>query len=278
MTPHRKEPAMNRLRPGMNRRAFGSALVATAAGAAATCACGAARAQQPQPAAPHPGGPAAAGAPHSTQSQLLGAGAAVLQTKAPLNAMNLYLNGFHFYADNMGRPVEAHHFCTHLTEDLHQCTIFDANHAQARLIGIEYIISERLFLQLPEEEKRLWHSHHYETTSGELVMPGLPEAAETVAMRTLANTYGKTWHTWQVDRGDTLPLGIPQLMMGYTAEGQLDPAIIAERDRNLGVSKAEKRRARANIPVPKPAPGANSWETGQVPQLAVNTVPVRNRR
>jgi hypothetical protein len=53
---------------------------------------------------------------------VLGASGVALQAKAPLNAVDLYLNGFHFYADDMGRPVEAHHFCTHLTEDLHQCT------------------------------------------------------------------------------------------------------------------------------------------------------------
>jgi hypothetical protein len=269
---------MNRLRRPLNRRGFGSTLVATAASAIAACSCGTALAQPAATPAPHPGGPAAAGGAHSTQSRLLDAGAAVLQTKAPLNAMNLYLNGFHFYADDMGRPVEAHHYCTHLTEDLHQCTIFDSNTDQARLIGIEYIVSEKLFLQLPEEEKRLWHSHHHETTSGELVMPGIPERIETVAMGRLANTYGKTWHTWQVDRGDTLPLGIPQLMMGFTADGQLDPARIAERDRRLGVSAAESRAARKDIPRPQPAPGANAWESGDSAQLALQRVPLRNRR
>lgn len=35
------------------------------------------------------------------------------------------------------------------------------------------------------------------------------------------STYGKTIHTWQVDRGDTLPLGAPQLMMSPTADGQV---------------------------------------------------------
>ena len=37
--------------------------------------------------------------------------------------------------------------------------------------------------------------------------------------------YGKTWHTWQVDRGDKLPLGILQLMMALTEDGQLDPKV-----------------------------------------------------
>ncbi|WP_456316741.1 DUF1264 domain-containing protein [Teichococcus aestuarii] len=174
---------MNRLKSPTGRRAFGAS---PAAGAGALlCACGRARAQ-------HAAAPEVPGGPPSTRSRALGAGAALLQAKAPLNAMDLYLNGFHFYADEAGRPVEAHHYCTHLTEEMHQCVIFDSNEEGARLIGIEYIVSERLFRELPEEEKPLWHSHHYETTSGQLAMPGVPEAVETVAMRQLSTTYGKT--------------------------------------------------------------------------------------
>jgi hypothetical protein len=35
--------------------------------------------------------------------------------------------------------------------------IFDSNEENARLIGVEYVVSERLFKGLPEEEKKLWH-------------------------------------------------------------------------------------------------------------------------
>jgi hypothetical protein len=28
-------------------------------------------------------------------------------------------------------------------------------------------------------------------------------------MATLGSTYGKTWHTWQVDKDSALPTGIP---------------------------------------------------------------------
>jgi hypothetical protein len=42
------------------------------------------------------------------------------------------------YADDMGRQVEASHFCINLRHDLHQCVIFDRNAPGARLIGIEY--------------------------------------------------------------------------------------------------------------------------------------------
>lgn len=58
--------------------------------------------------------------------------------------------------------VEAHHYCSHLNEEVRQCIIYDSADNNARLIGIEYIISRRLFEALPEEEKKLWHSHQYE--------------------------------------------------------------------------------------------------------------------
>ncbi|MFD5054236.1 DUF1264 domain-containing protein [Streptomyces tendae] len=74
-----------------------------------------------------------------------------MQRKYPLEAMSTYLNGFHMYADDMGRQVEATHFCIHLQHDLHQCVIFDRNAPDARLIGIEYIISEERFRALPED-------------------------------------------------------------------------------------------------------------------------------
>ena len=163
--------------------------------------------------------------------------------------------------------VEAHHYCSHLNEEVRQCIIYDSANNNARLIGIEYIISRRLFESLPEEEKKLWHSHQYEVRfsfhealpvhvavisagypsspdkrclrsrlvllmapylgqeretewltlqvmSGMLYAPGVPDSAEIVEMRKLVDTYGKTWHTWQVDRGDTLPLGESEASLG----------------------------------------------------------------
>ncbi|MFC4275646.1 OBAP family protein [Achromobacter aloeverae] len=217
-----------------------------------------------------------AGTGRSAKSHLLDAGAGVLQSKPTLDAMNAYLNGFHFYADDMNRQVEAHHFCTHLTEDFHQCVIFDSNAKDARLIGIEYIVSERLFLSLPEEEKKLWHSHAYEVKSGELIAPGIPDVAEHALMQDLVSTYGKTWHTWQVDQGHQLPLGIPQLMMGFTRDGQVDAALVQARDDRLKLSTSEQRKNRGDIATPAVAQGANAWERGKTIQLQASEVSVKN--
>jgi hypothetical protein len=43
----------------------------------------------------------------------------------------------------------------------------------------------------------------------------------------VAKTYGKVFHFWQYDRGDTLPLGLPQLMMSFPEDGQLNPNLAA---------------------------------------------------
>jgi Protein of unknown function (DUF1264) len=205
---------------------------------------------------------------HPLKHRVLDLAAGAMQPKYPLKAMNTYLNGFHMYADEMARQVEASHFCIHLRQDLHQCVIFDRNAPDARLIGIEYIISEERFRGLPEDEKRLWHSHHYEVKSGILIAPGIPDLAEHAYFSDLVTTYGKTFHTWQYDRDD-FPYGIPQLMMGMTEDGQASEALIQDRDRRLGISTAHKRRNRADIPNPEVVAGANSWHSGRTVQTCL---------
>jgi len=208
---------------------------------------------------------------HPLKHRVLDLAAGAMQPKYPLAAMSTYLNGFHMYADDMGRQVEASHFCIHLRHDLHQCVIFDRNEPDARLIGIEYIVSEERFRALPADEKRLWHSHHYEVKSGELVAPGIPDLAEHAYFSDLVTTYGKTFHNWQYDRDD-FPYGIPQLMMGLTQDGQVNEAQVHDRDRRLGVSVAHKRQNRADIPTPEVVPGANYWESGRSVQTRLAEV------
>lgn len=211
----------------------------------------------------------APGAEKTAESKALEAGADMLQDKTPLNKMNMYLDGFHFYGGHMEGQMEAHHYVTQLNEDLHQAIIFDGNGENAKIMGVEYIVSERLFKKLPEEEKKLWHSHHYEVKSGTLIAPGIPDAAEHELMEKLVSTYGKTIHTWHTDRDLELPYGPPLLMMGFTEDGQLRQELVEERDKRFDVSTAEKRKQREDIPMPEVDAGANAWEKGEVRQLHI---------
>jgi hypothetical protein len=115
------------------------------------------------------------------------------------------------------------------------------------------MITPKLYVTLHKEERRLWHSHEFEVRqsclsatyqnspvvgrllidkkqvrSGMLIMlnPNVPnaiwETAETEEMKEVTRLYGKTYHFWQVDRGDKLPLGRPELMMSFTKDEQVN--------------------------------------------------------
>ena len=104
------------------------------------------------------------------------------------------MDGFHFYNGDMKGQMEAHHYCSVLNEDVNQCVIFDGNGKNAKIMGVEYIVSKKLFDGLPDDEKKLWHSHVYEVKSGALVAPGVPQVAEHAFMEKMIGTNGKTWH------------------------------------------------------------------------------------
>src|SRR5690606_22868754 len=52
----------------------------------------------------------------SAKTNVLEAGAAVLQPDGPLEPMTIYLVGFHPMKDDPSHQMEAHHFCTQVNE------------------------------------------------------------------------------------------------------------------------------------------------------------------
>ncbi|KAG1331573.1 oil body-associated protein 1A-like [Cocos nucifera] len=190
------------------------------------------------------------GEPTKTVTSLVETATGTIQGFPTISKIHQHLCAFHFYADDMTRQVEAHHFCSHQNEDMRQCLIYDGPGAEARLIGVEYIVAEGQFLALPDEEKPLWHSHEYEVKSGVLFMPGVPGAVERRDLEKLSKTYGKTIHFWQVDRGDALPLGLPSLMMAFTRDGQLDDKLAQDVENRYGVSFTKERDNRAYMSGP----------------------------
>lgn len=148
-----------------------------------------------------------------------------------------------------------------LDEDVRQCLLYDSAKPGARLIGVEYMVSPKLYESLPQEERRLWHSHVYEVKSGMLVMPNrsVPSAAWDIAekreMEQVITLYGKVYHLWQTDKGHRVPLGEPKLMTSYTADGQLDFAKVEERDKKFGTDYKEKKKAREDLATPPVHPG-----------------------
>jgi hypothetical protein len=185
-------------------------------------------------------------------TKLLEKGAELLQDLSPIRSIDHYLDGFHVMKDDVSLHMEAHHYCRGLNEEFTQCVIFDGNTKDANIIGLEYIISERLFESLPEEEKSNWHPHNYEILSGQLVLPGVPAIAEKAALKKKLNSYGKTWHVWDTGHvghpaSHDLPLGSPRLAWSYNYDGEAPPGLVEGRDERMGIDTAEKRKERAEF-------------------------------
>lgn len=216
-------------------------------------------------------GPAAnvAGAPESTKTNILEAGAAALQQDAPTDGLDIYLVGFHPMKENVSHQFEAHHFCKQVNEEFMQCALYDGNTADANLNGLEYIISERLFETLPENERQYWHPHNGEILSGQLVAPGLPEMADHELMKSKMNSYGKTWHTWDTSHSggasQSLPLGEPKLAWSFNRFGEPKPDLVERRDQRMNMSTEERRQSREDlIPLARPQSGVDALK-GEFP-------------
>lgn len=58
---------------------------------------------------------------------------------------------------------------------------------------------------------------------------------------------------------NTVPTGIPELVMGYTGDGQITPGFVTQRDELFGVNTTEIREQRSGIVAPAVIEGADSW-------------------
>jgi hypothetical protein len=200
---------------------------------------------------PPQGGETAPGADRTAETTLLETGANVLQSTAPVNQISMYLNGFHPAKDDPAMQMESHHYCDQVNEEFAQCVLYDGNTGDARLHGIEYIISERLYTTLAADEKAYWHPHNYEILSGTLRMPGLPDVAEKAALRGKMNSYGKTWHVWMAGvhgrTPDALPVGPAHLAWSFNHDGEAVPGLVEDRDRRMDLDSMGEREDRQDL-------------------------------
>lgn len=212
---------------------------------------------------PPGGGAAAPGSDRTAKTAALESGANLMQAKPPVEQIAIYLSGFHVAKSDPQMQMEAHHYCNQVNEDFAQCVLFDGNTNEARLTGIEYIVSEKLYNTLPADEKAYWHPHNYEVLSGQLRLPGLPDAAEKAALEDKVNSYGKTWHTWMAGMhgrdADPLPFGPAHLQWSFNRDGEANPEMIQARDRRLDLDSTAARRARQDlVPLARPQGGVDA--------------------
>ncbi|KAK2642626.1 hypothetical protein Ddye_024389, partial [Dipteronia dyeriana] len=99
--------------------------------------------------------------------------------------------------------------------------------------------------------------------SGLWINPRVPEVIAKPELKNLTKTYGKFWCTWQVDRGDRLPLGAPSLMMSPQGVnlGMVRPELVQKRDGKYNISTDSMRQGRLEFSEPEWInPQADYWK------------------
>jgi hypothetical protein len=176
----------------------------------------------------------------------------------PLGHGHAHFCGIHIVKSDPKVQIVTQHFCAAHTgegtdEQMFQCILFDSTDKNAKLLGVEYIITDKQYRKLPQEEKQYWHPHTYEVLAGGLIAPGMDADMEKQFMANILMTWGKTWHTWP-DPKTAVPLGAPILIWSLTGDGQADEKVIAARDEQFKVSTAKIRERRIKdigLDVPK---------------------------
>jgi hypothetical protein len=181
---------------------------------------------------------------------------------SPLAGPHLHFCGIHMAKSNPKIQFVTQHYCAAHTGgkdgDVFQCVLFDGTGANAKLVGVEYLISDAAYRKLPDGEKKLWHAHTYEVLGGGLIGPGMTPKEEMDFMKVVITTWGKAWHTWP-DPSTSVPVGEPLLIWSLMGDGQADDKVVAARDKEFGVDTAKIREARIkefgmdppNVPLPK---------------------------
>ncbi len=162
---------------------------------------------------------------------------------APLGNHHLHFCGIHCAKKDSRIQIITQHYCGMVGKGMHQCLLYDSVGKDARLLGVEYIVSDEIFQKLPDVEKRYWHPHTYEVLGGGLIAPEMKPEGEMSFMKRLLLTWGKTRHTWP-DPTTPVPMGEPMLMWSLTGDGQDDLKVVAARDREFGVETADIRKKR----------------------------------
>src|SRR5579863_7668961 len=76
---------------------------------------------------------------------------------APVQALHAHFCGIHIAKNNPKFQIVTQHYCMSRSDEMHQCLLYDSNEKNAKLLGVEYIISDRMYRELPDGEKKYWH-------------------------------------------------------------------------------------------------------------------------
>ena len=142
-----------------------------------------------------------------------------IRTKAPTAEKRHYplaFAGAHLRSNPPGYPQVTYHDCNPLNDHVYQSLIFDGPGPEARLIGVEYLVSDEVYRKMPAEERIYWHDHQYDGDADLLPSPTRSGADEEATLAKVRTLWGKVYHTWA--SGGDYPRGPSGALWSDTGE------------------------------------------------------------
>lgn len=122
---------------------------------------------------------------------------------SPAFGYTLHIDAIKHINDDPDQVV--HHYVKAISDEVMQALLYDSDAPNARLIGIETVISPRMYAALPEDEKPNWHYHETEIPMVNARFPDLGEKEAAAVLATLLDTWGKVEIIWEPK--DPAPIG-----------------------------------------------------------------------
>ena len=146
--------------------------------------------------------------PTSTTS--ISSSSSVVTKVTPADGWMLHIDARKHFTNDFDKDPIAHHYCKPVSGGLTECQLYDGDGPDARLVGVETIISKDMYRKLPADEKKMWHYHKDEIAKVDAKLPDLsPEEAAKV-VQSIQETYGKIFIFWNPGQND-LPVGQPHV-------------------------------------------------------------------
>ena len=164
----------------------------------------------------------------------------------------------------------AYHYCSKGPR-VTQCSLYDGLGANAKLFGVELVVSADVFSTFSSKEKALWSSHLYSIKAGLLVRPMLSEEDDLKSLQTTQATYGKVCNFYHP--GSDMPFENAQAGYGIVNDDQLNAIIPLaqkmDKEANLKTTYLQRAATRKRVLNYSPlVSGADSFQsTGKLPQF-----------
>jgi hypothetical protein len=94
--------------------------------------------------------------------------------------------------------------------------LYDGPGPDARLIGVEYLVSDEVYRQMPVEEQLYWHKHPDEVDAHLVRSPTPTRSPARATGAAVGTRWGKVYYTWP--SGSDYPRGPSRLAWSDTGE------------------------------------------------------------